>query len=54
MKNTISRQDPLGFLRERDRSVGKKCPKYRRILGMKLGMSKSSIPSSWTLVSAVK
>jgi hypothetical protein len=54
MKYMISRWDPLGALMERERTVGERCLKYRRILGIKLGMSKKSILSSWTLVKAQK
>ena len=44
----------MGSLRARDRTVGKKLLKYRRSFGMKLGIFRYSIPSSWTLVNARK
>ena len=42
MNYMIHRRDPLGSLRARDLTVGGKWPKYRWILGTKLGMSRNS------------
>jgi hypothetical protein len=50
MKNTTCRWGPFGSLKVRDRSVDENCPKYCWIPGMKLGISKLSMESSWTLV----
>ena len=50
MKYMVCRRDPMGFLRVRDRSVGRKRLSYDRRLDIKLGMFRYSISSSWMLV----
>jgi hypothetical protein len=54
MKYRICGGDPSDSLKVRERTVGERCRKYRRTLGMKLGTSRWYIPSSWTLVNAKK
>ena len=54
MKYRIWREEPTGSLRARNRRVGVKCPKYRRMFGIKLCTSRLSIPSSRRFVSAEK
>jgi hypothetical protein len=53
-KYRICRQEPSGFVRARNRSVGERCPKYRWRFGINLDTWRLSIPSSWRFVSAEK